>query len=394
MQQTVCIAFARGCPRNEMDTALLTRYFELNDWAPARDFESADLIVVATCGFDEGNRRESLRLLGLADKRRKEGSRLLVVGCLPGIEPEAIHDRFDAVAICSSAINQLDEIIQARVKLCDVAPVNDIASAIATAKNRWGFLERHPTVKDIRESVSRRLRQRRGSTTADATYFIRIARGCAEECTYCAIRFATGLLRSKAPEAILAEFDAGLEQGYRRFELIADDIGPYGQDIGTDCVELLKSLFDRPEDFQLVLTDVNPRYMIRYESRIIDLLQANCRRVHLLRVPVQSGSDHILEQMLRKYTSGQVVNCLMHLRRAAPTIPLDTHVLVGFPGETDQDFEQTLDLLRAIRFDSIQVYHYADRPKTLASTMAGKVPERVIDKRIRTLLREFRQAFC
>ena len=275
----------------------------------------------------------------------------------------------------------------------NVDPVNDITPVIADARNHWGFIERHPTLKDIRESLSRRLRQRRSGIAEESTYFIRIARGCAEECTYCAIRFATGLLRSKSPQDILTEFDAGLKQGYKRFELVADDIGPYGQDIGTDCVELLKCLFDRPQDFQLVLTDVNPRYMIRYKSRIIDLLRANRDRVQLLRVPIQSGSDRILELMRRKYTSAEVVDCLGCLRQAAAAIPLDTHVLIGFPGETDQDFQQTLDLLKAVRFDSIQVYRYADRPKTLASTMPDKVPEKTIDQRTRTLLRQFRQAF-
>ena len=376
-----------------MDTALLTRYFKVNGWESAQNVENADVIIVATCGFDEGNRRESLRLLGLVDKRRKKGSRLFVVGCLPGIEPEAILERFDAMAIHPADINRFDEIISARVKLRNVDPVNDITPVIADARNHWGFIERHPTLKDIRESLSRRLRQRRSGIAEESTYFIRIARGCAEECTYCAIRFATGLLRSKSPQDILTEFDAGLKQGYKRFELVADDIGPYGQDIGTDCVELLKCLFDRPQDFQLVLTDVNPRYMIRHKSRIIDLLRANRDRVQLLRVPIQSGSDRILELMRRKYTSAEVVDCLGCLRQAAAAIPLDTHVLIGFPGETDQDFQQTLDLLKAVRFDSIQVYRYADRPKTLASTMPDKVPEKTIDQRTRTLLRQFRQAF-
>lgn len=90
-KQRVCIAFARGCPRNEMDTALLFQYFKENGWERAQDVEQADLSVVATCGFDEGNRRESLRLLSLVDKRRKKGSKLVVVGCLPGIEPDLMH---------------------------------------------------------------------------------------------------------------------------------------------------------------------------------------------------------------------------------------------------------------------------------------------------------------
>ena len=192
----------------------------------------------------------------------------------------------------------------------------------------------------------------------------------------------------------MKEFDAGLKKGYKRFELIAEDIGPYGLDIGTDCVELLGNVFARPGDFQVVLTDINPRYMVKYESRMIDLLKTHARRVRLLRTPIQSGSDRILQLMHRQYTTTEITRCLTRLRQEASSIPLDTHVLVGFPGETDQDFQATIGLLQALRFDSIQIYRYADRPKTLASHMADKVPPEIIARRVQTVLRQFRQAFC
>ena len=110
-KQSVCIAFARGCPRNEMDTAMLFQYFKENGWESAKGVEQADLSVVATCGFDEGNRRESLRLLSLVDKRRKKGSKLVVVGCLPGIEPDVLHKEFNAETVGPADINRLDEIV-------------------------------------------------------------------------------------------------------------------------------------------------------------------------------------------------------------------------------------------------------------------------------------------
>jgi MiaB/RimO family radical SAM methylthiotransferase len=377
-----------------MDTAMLFQYFKENGWESARDVAQADLSVVATCGFDEGNRRESLRLLSLVDKRRKKGSKLVVVGCLPGIEPDVLHKEFNAETVGPAEINRLDEIVGARIPLREVEPVNDTAPLIAAAREHWGFLQRHPTLADIRDSVSRWFRRRRGGVSHTSTYYIRIARGCAEECTYCAIRFSSGQLRSKPPERVLMEFNAGLKKGYKRFELIAEDIGPYGLDIGTDCVELLGSVFARPGDFQVVLTDINPRYMVRYESRMIDLLKANARRVRLLRTPIQSGSDRILQLMCRQYTTAEVIRCLTHLRQEASSIPLDTHVLVGFPGETDRDFQATISLLKAIRFDSIQIYRYADRPRTRASIMTDKVPPEVIDRRVQTVLRQFRQAFC
>jgi len=173
------------------------------------------------------------------------------------------------------------------------------------------------------------------------------------------------------------------------FNLVADDIGPYGTDIGSSVAELLAGVFARQEDFRLVLTDINPRYLIRCADEVTEILAANSRRIELLKVPVQSGSDRILQLMERAYSGHQLRRCLGELRRRAPQLPLDTHILVGFPGETDADFQETVDLLRVIRFDRIQAYWYSDRPNTPAAEMDPKVSDADMERRVRVLLREF-----
>ncbi|MHC4518818.1 MAG: radical SAM protein [Planctomycetota bacterium] len=417
-RKSVCIAFAEGCPRSRCDTAWLFRYFEANGWNLRRRPRRADLVVVATCGFDTVREDKSIRLVRRLDEKRPRGSQLVVVGCLAGIHPERIHREFQATVIPPGDVERLDEIVGATVKFSKVPPVNDVDPCIERAQRAWLPSERYPgmsragalkndALASLRaaarsalgwcglegpvSAARRRLKRRLGRAVAERepVYSIRVARGCSEQCAYCAIRFAAGPLRSKPVENILAEFDRGLRQGYRVFNLVADDLWPYGADIGTSLAELLGRLFEREGDFQLILTDVNPRYMIRDAPALTDVLVANRRRVQLLKVPVQSGSDRMLQLMNRCYTADQLRRCLGRLRERAPQLPLETHILVGFPGETEADFHGTVDLLRAVTFDRIQAYWYSDRPGTPAAQMTPKVPDHVIERRVRTLLHEF-----
>lgn len=417
-RKSVCIAFAEGCPRNRCDTAWLFRYFEANGWTLARRPRRADLVVVATCGFDTVREEKSIRLLRELDRTRRKGAQLVVVGCLAGIHPERILREFRATVIAPDQVECLDEMIGATVKLAQVPPVNDVDPYIIEAQKAWLPSERYPGMsrrvalkQDARATVRaavrsllawcraeapasrlwHRLKRQlgRGTPEPESMFFIRVARGCGETCSYCAIRFAVGPLRSRPLDDILAQFDQGLSEGYRVFNLVADDIGPYGADSGSSLAELLAGVFARQGDFRLVLTDINPRYMIRYAGEVTEILAANSSRIELLKVPIQSGSDRMLQLMERPYTADQLRRCLGELRRLAPQLPLDTHILVGFPGETEADFEQTVDLLRAVRFDRIQAYWYSDRPNTPAAEMTPKVPDAAIEHRVRMLLREF-----
>jgi threonylcarbamoyladenosine tRNA methylthiotransferase CDKAL1 len=417
-RRSVCIAFAEGCPRNRCDTAWLFRYFEANGWTLVRRPRRADLVVVATCGFDMVREEKSIRLLHQLDKTRSKDAQLVVVGCLAGIHPERIDREFQATVIAPGQVERLNEVIDATVRLAQVPPVNDVDPYIEKAQKAWLPSERYPGMsrraalkQDVRATVRaaahsllawcrveapvsrlwHRLKRQlgRGTPESEPMFFIRVARGCGETCSYCAIRFAVGPLQSRPLDDILAQFDQGLRQGYRLFNLVADDIGPYGADIGSSLAELLAGVFARRGDFRLVLTDINPRYMIRYASEVTEILAANSSRIELLKVPIQSGSDRMLQLMERPYTLEQLRRCLGELREQAPELPLDTHILVGFPGETEADFQKTVDLLRAVRFDRIQAYWYSDRPNTPAAQMTPKVPDSVIERRVRTLLREF-----
>jgi tRNA A37 methylthiotransferase MiaB len=405
--RTACIAFADGCPRAQFDTALLFDYFTANGWQLTEAVEDADVVVVTTCAVEQRAEDRSLALLAAADDRRRAGSLLIVTGCMAGILEDEVHARFDAAVIPPRDVTLLDQVIGASVKLADVPEPHDILPRIETASSAFkGSDGRNPEVfaQRIRgllvKSGARRTLAALG-WGADSSisgylepledrYSIRAAWGCLGECTYCAIRAACGPLRSKPLDALLAEFDAGLASGRTHFRLIAQDIGAYGLDIGSSVVELLEGMFARDAIFDLQLIDLNVRWLVRYEDDLVPLIAANASRLQHLATPLQSGSDRVLGLMRRHHTSAEAGRVLTAVRAAAPALPMSTHVMVGFPGETEADLQDTMAALRAIRFDRVNVFDYADRPGTVASSMPDKVPHSVIVSRSRRIRGEFR----
>ena len=398
----VCIAFAAGCLRSEMSTALLFAYFEANGLEIKERIHSADLVLVSTCGVNIRSEEHSMRLLSSVDKKRKAGSTLVVCGCLAGINKSRIQNEFDAVAISPIEMGKLDELISAKVKLRDVKEINHVDPYIKKARHSFGLFERylHEAITSVGRGETALLRRKaqekiRGSSSrlefSKNVFSIKVSYGCLEECSYCAIRFAEGALRSKPLEKVLEEFDIGLNEGYENFRVVGTDVGAYGQDIGMSVAGLSRKLFERGNGFHLELSDLHPKWFIAYAKELEKLFVENIHRIHLVIIPTQSGSERILRLMKRDYTASETQECLCKLRKACPEIKLATHIVVGFPSETDSDFEATIEFLKKVNFDRIDIYEYGDRPNTVASQMENKVSEETIRSRVCRLRDEFPQ---
>jgi len=370
----------------------LSRYFEVNGWRTAEKMEEADLVLVAGCGVHSGSEKETMRCLSIADSSRKEGSLFVVVGCIAGISAALVQESFDAILLPSTDLDRLDELVDAKTKFRDVSAPNYLEPYIERAtrpfaKRTCGFLRwvYAPSTDGSEHSYG----PEDGVEHAEHVFTIKVAAGCGEECAYCAIRFADGPLRSKPMNRILAEFDIGLQQRFEVFHLVAGELGSYGQDIGTNIYELLRNLFEREGRFRLLMKDFHPKRFIEHASGLTELFAANIERISRLQIPLQSGSERILRLMRRDYTAADLRECLCRLQLVAPNIPLGTHAMVGFPGETEEDFEDTLEFMRAVHFDQVHVYGYDDRPNTEASRMEGKLSKDVIRSRITRLRAEF-----
>jgi MiaB/RimO family radical SAM methylthiotransferase len=223
---------------------------------------------------------------------------------------------------------------------------------------------------------------------ASTTYKLEIARGCLGNCTFCAIKLGSEKFHSFPADQILSSFKSGLRNGYKSFALVAGDIGCYGVDIKTNLPNLLEKLFAVDGDYKIILWDLSFRWFAEYCPDYLSVLKANSQKISKIVVPIESGSDKILERMNRGYKIEKVKECLLDFLRTIPDINLETQIIVGFPGETDEDFQKTMELVKEISFSKVAVFKYEDRPNTKASDMPDKVPKNIINKRATILSKE------
>ncbi len=212
-----------------------------------------------------------------------------------------------------------------------------------------------------------------------------IARGCASNCSYCSIRFAHGNIESTNKNEIIESFHLGLNKGFKKFVLIAEDVGAYGIDVNTNIVALLEELFAIDGDFKIIIDDFNPHWMIRYFDELLPLLTKYSNKIEDLRIPIQSGSNRILKLMRRRYTIEEVSLCIDSLWEHIPNLKIRTHCLVGFPGETEKDFDETINFLNRYPKIAVEIFDYQERFFCDSVKFPGKVSDREIRKRVKAV---------
>ena len=394
---TVCIAYGNGCPRSRMSTARLFPYFDANGWKITHDFRKADLVLVSTCGVNQRIEKKSLRLLSIVNRKRRPESQLVIIGCLAGINEDILKKKFNATVIAPIASEKLDDVIDAKTKLRDIGDVNLIKAAISKSQKSFSLVDRaisefEPSgmfVHRVLDHLMPGKRERFREYAQEDAFTIRISNGCSGECSYCAIKFAEGPLRSKPLRDVLAEFDTGLACKHLNILLMGTDMGAYGQDTGTNITVLLRKLLTREGKYFLHLPEFHPRWFIQYHRELIDIFVTAGEKVGSMIMPLESGSDRILKLMRREHKAAEAKEQILRLIKALPGIRIYTHVLVGFPGESEQDFGETIDFLREVPFDGIEVYKYEARPNIEAEQLPDKVSEATKRARIRRLLKEF-----
>jgi len=401
-----CYVFSAGCIRRGLDTIHIQRYLQANDWIVTRNMRQADLIVIATCGVVKLNEINSLRAVQKATEVKSRSARIVVTGCLPKINPEEIRRLGDVIFVPTGELSQFDSVIQADIPFAEVGPPDSITdnkdiTNYLVARSfcrrskpyKWLFHRFSMNGPFLAASVagnksieySKSLITRVPRKKVVPYFNIRIAEGCMSDCTYCATKFATGRLKSRPLEKIIAEFRGGLQKGYKVFQLIAEDTGCYGLDIGSSLAELLRQVFAVAGEYQLVVIDCCPQWLVEQHDELMPVLVSNQDRIKEIFVPLQSGSDHMLGIMSRQYKAGDVRNVLRELKERAPGIAVRTSFLIGFPGETEEDFDATKEFISAVKFDEVTINRYEDRPGTESSVMQGKIGQAAIEERARFL---------
>jgi ribosomal protein S12 methylthiotransferase len=354
-----------GCPKNQLDTEVMLGGVALGGYAIAERIEDADVAVVNTCSFIESAREESIEaILEVADLRERGRLRALVVaGCLPqryGGELAKELPEVDAF-VGTGAFQELPLILD---------------DALA-GRSRGVYVEAGRT--HLYDDRTPRLLVGPGHSA-----YVKIAEGCDRICAFCAIPGIRGRFQSRALDSLVREARQLAEAGVRELNLVAQDSTSWGKDLPgrPSLAELVRAL-DAVDGVDWI------RLLYLYPSAVDDDLiaaVAGARRVlPYVDVPLQHGSDPMLKAMKRGTTAARQRKLVERLRAGIPGLTLRTTFIVGFPGETDADFEALCEFVRESRFDRVGVFRYSDEEGTAAAGYAAKVPRAVARARYRAL---------
>ncbi len=358
-----------GCPKNLVDSEVMMGQLRDAGYEITESAEDADTVVVNTCGFIESAKEESIEAILEATQLKESGSakRVVVAGCLvERYRDELLGELPEVDAFIGT--NEVDRIIEATESPDFKAlPLKPIGNKTATY---------------LYDEYTPRLR-----ATESHTAFIKIAEGCDRPCAFCSIPAMRGSFRSRRFGSIMEEAQQLAEQGVREVVLIAQDSSRYGEDLGDiDGLAILIDELCKIEKLEWV------RVMYTYPTHISDgflrAIAENPKAVKYLDMPLQHASRNMLKAMKRGGNRESLERLIKRVRDAVPGIAIRTTFIVGYPGETEEDFEELMTFIRNCEFDNVGVFTYSDEEGTPAFDLPDKVDAAVAEKRRARLMEE------
>ncbi len=365
-----------GCQMNVADSEVVASVMQMAGYGTTDDLDAADAIFINTCSVrDNAEQRIISRLNTLNALRRKRQRRLIVgiLGCMAErMKNELINNHgVDLVAGPDSYL--------------------ELPSLIAAAENGEKSINVElSTTETYRDIIPTRLSSSRTSG------FISIMRGCNNFCTYCIVPYTRGRERSREPQSIMDELRDLQEKGFKEVTLLGQNVNSYlykGQNGDVDFAALLAMVAEAAPEMRVRFTTSNPEDL---SDAIIDTMASHaniCNHIHL---PVQSGSNKVLKLMNRKYTREWYLDRIARIRAVMPNCGISTDMFTGFHDETEEDFQETLSLMREVGFDSSFMFKYSERPGTVAAKrLPDNVPEDVkIDRLNRMIALQNELSLC
>lgn len=348
-----------GCARNLIDSELILGRMAEEGLVVTDDPGSASTVVLNTCSFIGPAREESYAAIRDLVERKREGAlqHVVVAGCLVQRFRRQLAKDFPDVDT-----------------FAEISDYRELARTIRRMEEGKGF-EAYLEGPGLREPAREGARM---LATPGSYAYLRISHGCDHTCSFCAIPSIRGPHRSKRPSAVLEEATELIEHGVRELVLVAEDSTAWGRDFGMELPELVEALADLDGDFRLRVMYAYPN---RFPWDLTRLMAEHPRVLPYLDIPIQHASTSMLRAMRRHGSSDQVREILSRLRREVPDITLRTTVLLGFPGETDADVDELVDLVRTYRLGRLGAFTYSPEEGTSGFELEGRVPTSVAAER-------------
>lgn len=370
-----------GCPKNLVDSEVMMGLLQRQGYEITPDAAEADVLVVNTCSFIEPARQESVEtILEMAEfKKTGKAQRLVVAGCMVERHRAEIRSEMPEVDALVGT-NELEQIIAACTghAVPAPAPVHLPGNPLTVLPN--DFFDPRPEAPYLYDDLTPRL-----LSTPRHSAYIKIAEGCDHPCSFCVIPQFRGKFRSRRFESVIAEAERLAANGAKEIILIGQDTTCYGEDFGMkDGLAALLEALARVDGLEWVRTLYV--YPNKVTQRLLDTIAAHPRLCKYIDMPLQHASAAVLKRMKRGANGDIFLKLIEKIRKTIPGVTLRTSFIVGFPGETDEDFEILCNFVKAAQFDWMGVFSYSDEETSKSYHLDGKVEPKVIEARRRKLM--------
>lgn len=352
-----------GCPRNLVDSEVMLGILLKAGYEVAPNVEEADYLVINTCAFLEASRQESMNTIEETLALRKPTAKLIVTGCMVQTHSQELKELFPKIDYLLGS-GDVEGILQA-------VQSTQQGQLVTSARS---YLEMGEVPRQL--------------STPKHYAYLKIAEGCRKRCAYCVIPTIKGPLKSKPQMQILKEFNLLLNQGVYEIILIAQDLGDYGKDGGsknlTALLELLNEMLAVKKDFWLRLLYLYPDEI---SDEMIALMKSDKRICPYLDMPIQHINDRILKSMRRATSREDIINTLTKLKKEIPEISIRTSLIVGFPGETEEQFEELVQFVQEYPLENVGIFKFSREPGSHAYDLPDQIPEEIKEARYHRLMK-------
>jgi tRNA-2-methylthio-N6-dimethylallyladenosine synthase len=356
-----------GCQMNVHDSEKVIGTLEQQGYSQVQSEEEAGLILYNTCSIRDKAEQKVFNRLNDYKKLHKQGKRFGVLGCVAQQEGEKIFERAPYVSLVSGSASY--------------RKLPEMLVQLEAGNTRITGLDDRQTEETFVTEFTARSNRHRG--------YITIVEGCDKFCAYCVVPYTRGKERSRTSSSVLAEARQMADAGYTEIQLLGQNVNSYRDPEGKLSFAALLAAVGEVSGIRRVrFTTSHPRDFTREIVQAIDAVPTLCDHVHL---PVQSGSSHVLHLMAREYTRDWYLERIAWMKAAKREISMTTDIIVGFPGEYPQDFEDTITMLAEVRYDAVFAFKYSQRPNTPAIHMADSIPEEEKSTRLQVLLERQRE---
>lgn len=343
--------------------------FIINNHQLVNEERDAELIIVNTCSFLKTKEDYFIKLLKEINDRKVDNQRIVVVGCLAGVNKQSIMDISTNILCFGRSLDEIREYFS--LDILPPAKASQVEDELPFKKKLLYYFNR---IFLHSKHIEYRLKRNR-------VCYLQISTGCMGKCSYCSERFTT-ILKSRTINEILEAIEDGINRGYKLFALNSDDASAYGKDINLSLDMLLSEVTKFKDNIHFSIPEFNPQGIIPTVQRLL----YNDKFLYIT-VPIQSGSQRILDLMHRPYKIEHVLKVLKDIKLHNKKLKINTHIIVGFPGESEKDFQKTREVLETGIFDRVKVFKFSERPNTEAILLPNKISEEIKERRKKELLK-------